>query len=118
MTLMVDGFIRVSVKEFMETRFVHHMSWEDDELRDELQGLGVNATAAGYCEWKSHAAPGISIGWTWFRLAGRRRPLLGPEGLRSNLMLRCANGYDMGSNISHNLMISWLSCLAWERQCP
>lgn len=118
MGLIVDGLIRISVQEFLDLTFIHHMSWVDETLKEELLALGVKATSAGYCEWKSTEAPQVSIGWTWFRLECQQHPLLGPDGLRTNLMLRCVNGYDMGREVSENLLVTWLSCSAWQSHCP
>ncbi|WP_434153525.1 DUF4902 domain-containing protein [Pseudomonas sp. JZ134] len=117
--LAPDHFIRMSYKEFSDVTFYQYMAWMDMDLVEELQSLGIDAASAGFCEWASTThSPSISIGWTWFRQSSIGSPYLAPGGISTNLMLRCATGYDLGPRATEELLISWLSRQNWQSGIP
>jgi hypothetical protein len=117
--LAPDHFIRMSYKEFSNVTFYQYMAWLDTDLLEELNSLGIEAISAGFCEWASITnCPTISIGWTWFRQSSMGFPFLAPGGISTNLMLRCATGYDLGPRATEELLISWLSRQNWQHEIP
>jgi hypothetical protein len=109
-----DGYIRLSLASLAALRFVHLFSHVDDEFRDELQAQTLPVYCAGYSEWQSETQPAISLGWGWFIQSVWGDLLLAPGGVRSNLMLVSAHGYDLGPADTSELLGGWLQELDWQ----
>jgi hypothetical protein len=111
-----DGYIRLSLANVSAMPFLHLFSEVNDDLLEELQLQlqAVPARLAGFSEWKSNTSPAISIGWGWFIHSRTNRVCLAPDGVRSNVMLIDALGYDLGALKTSNLFCSWLSNFEWQ----
>lgn len=94
---------------------LHHLFSEvDDDFLEELRGQTLPAQSAGYSEWKSDTCPAITIGWGWFIHSRTNRICLALDGVRSNVMLIDALGYDLGPLKTSNLFCSWLNDFDWQ----
>jgi hypothetical protein len=113
-TTSPDGYIRLPFADFMTLPFMHLFSENDAVFLVELQAQTVPARLAGFSEWKSRSTPTISLGWGWFVHAQSDQILLAPDRVRSNLMLRDARGYDLGSLKTSELLSTWLSAFDWK----
>ena len=114
-----DGYIRLTYEAFCLLRFLPHMAWDDNELRDELLQEGHPVSRAGYCEWTAPAAPHdmrpdrmISLGWAWMEVPDRRL-LLVPYGIQSNVMLVSDGRTDLGTSATHEMLAGWLDLQHW-----
>jgi hypothetical protein len=114
-----DGYIRLTYEAFCQLRFLPHMAWDDNELRDELLDEGMPVTRAGYCEWTAAARPHdgrpghmISLGWAWMEAVGQRL-LLVPHGIQSNIMLVSDDRADLGTWATQHALSGWLSTQPW-----
>ncbi|MEO8802436.1 MAG: DUF4902 domain-containing protein [Rudaea sp.] len=110
-----DGYIRLTYQHFCSLRFSKRITFNDDDLRQELLAMDLPATEAGYCEWldADHQAQ-ISIGWAWFTSASDAVQRLAPGGISCNVMLTSADGNDLGSIRTGELLNRWLSNCAWR----
>jgi hypothetical protein len=113
-TLSPDGYIRLPLASLSSLSFVHLYSDSDDVFLDELKSHTIPARSAGFTEWKSDAAPSISLGWGWFIHSQTERMMLAPDGVRSNVMLIDAHGYDLGPIKTSNLFCTWLAAFEWQ----
>jgi hypothetical protein len=111
-----DGYIRLRLASLNTLTFVHLFSESDAGFLHELQSQTVPAIAAGFSEWKTMTDPVISIGWGWFIHEDSERMLLAPDGVRSNVMLIDARGYDLGSQRTSTLFGTWLSSFEWQSE--
>lgn len=111
--LSPDGYIRLPLADFMEFSFLHFYSESDADLLQELRAKTIPARLAGFTEWKSESSPTISIGWTWFIHDKSNAILLAPDRVRSNLMLRDVQGYDLGPQNTAELLSAWLNIFNW-----
>lgn len=93
---------------------LHLFSEVDGGLLEELRIQAVPARSAGFSEWKSDTSPAISIGRGWFIHSRSNRVCLAPDGVRSNVMLIDALGYDLGALKTSTLFCSWLSNFEWQ----
>lgn len=109
-----DGYIRLPLASLNALSFVHLFSDSDADFLQELKEQTVPARAAGFSEWKSDTNPTISLGWGWFIHSESERILLAPDGVRSNVMLIDAHGYDLGPIQTSNLFCSWLDAFEWQ----
>lgn len=122
--MILDGYIRLTYKAFLDLRFERREVWEDEDLRMELVREGASATRAGYCEWTAHRTrppahePKLaSLGWTWIeRHGGAPTPI--EDGLSSNIMLLCDGSYDLGAEETCRLLHRWLSDQPWQEELP
>ncbi|RJG07419.1 DUF4902 domain-containing protein [Noviherbaspirillum cavernae] len=109
-----DGYIRLPLASLNALSFVHLFSEGDDDFLQELRAQTVPACSAGFSEWKSDTSPPISLGWGWFIHSQSHRMLLAPDGIRSNVMLIDAHGYDLGPGKTSNLFCMWLNAFDWQ----
>jgi hypothetical protein len=109
-----DGYIRLSLAALSSAPLVHLFSTVDHHFLQELLEQAVPARSAGFSEWKTATAPEISIGWGWFVHDKLGRLFLAPDGIRSNVMLIDALGYDLGAVKTSNLFCTWLSIFEWK----
>lgn len=109
-----DGYIRVRLASLNALSFVHLYSESDTDFLHELKTQTVPARDAGFSEWKSDTHPAISLGWGWFIHSQSERMLLAPDGIRSNVMLIDASGYDLGPIQTSKLFCTWLSDFEWQ----
>jgi hypothetical protein len=109
-----DGYIRLSLASLSSLSFLHLFSATDQDFLEELLVQTIPARAAGFTEWKSETHPCVSIAWGWFIHSRSERLLLAPEGIRSNVMLIDAHGYDLGSTKTSSLFSSWLNAFEWQ----
>ncbi|WP_158598066.1 DUF4902 domain-containing protein [Noviherbaspirillum saxi] len=109
-----DGYIRLRLASLNALSFVHLFSECDTGFLRELQAQTIPAIAAGFSEWKTMTDPVISIGWGWFIHGDSECMLLAPDGVRSNVMLIDAHGYDLGSQRTSTLFGTWLSSFEWQ----
>jgi hypothetical protein len=112
-SLSPDGYIRLSIASLGSVPLQHLYSAVDGNFLEELHEQTVPARSAGFCEWQSATAPEISIGWGWFVHDRTDRLLLAPDGVRSNIMLIDAVGYDLDNVKSAHLFYTWLSMFDW-----
>jgi hypothetical protein len=89
-------------------------SESDADFLQELKAQTIPASAAGFSEWKSDNDPAISLGWGWFIHSQSNRMLLAPDGVRGNVMLIDALGYDLGPRKTSSLFGTWLSVFEWQ----
>lgn len=109
-----DGYIRLPLASLNALSFVHLYSESDEAFLEELKAQTIPARSAGFSEWKSTTAPAISLGWGWFIHSQREHMMLAPDGVRSNVMLIDAHGYDLGPIKTSNLFCTWLSTFEWQ----
>lgn len=114
-----DGYIRLTYEAFRQLRFVPQMTWDDNELRDELLEEGLWISRAGYCEWTAPAGlhdtrPNrmISLGWAWMEAADQQL-LLVPHGIQSNVMLVSHDRMELGTSATHKMLAGWLGEQHW-----
>jgi hypothetical protein len=112
--LSPDGYIRLPLASLNAMSFVHLFSQSDDEFLRELREQTVPACSAGFSEWKSDTEPPISLGWGWFVHCQSHDLLLAPDGVRSNVMLIDAHGYDLGAMKTSHLFGMWLNAFDWR----
>lgn len=111
-----DGYVRITFAEFCALSMRRHMVWQDVDLRTELCEQGIEAVAAGYCEWVSlHYRPQVSLGWAWFKSAPGSSVMLAPGGISANIMLCTDNGQDLGTQHTADLLLGWLSSQSWQQ---
>lgn len=113
-TLSPDGYIRLPLASLNSLSFVHLFSESDEDFLDELRAQTIPARAAGFSEWKSDTDPAISLGWGWFIHSRSERIMLAPDGVRSNVMLIDAHGYDLGPRKTSSLFSTWLGAFEWQ----
>jgi hypothetical protein len=120
--VILDGYIRLTYKAFLDLRFEKREAWEDENLRMELAGEGTWARRAGYCEWiatREQPPPYeprlASLGWTWIQGHENRATLLA-DGLSSNIMLISDGAYDLGLVETQKLLSRWLSEHPWQTE--
>lgn len=113
-SLSPDGYIRLPLASLNRLPFVHLYSDSDPDFLDELRAQTVPARSAGFSEWKSDTSPAISVGWGWFIHSQNERMLLAPDGVRSNVMLIDAHGYDLGPAKTSSLFCTWLASFNWQ----
>ncbi|HVK93725.1 MAG TPA: DUF4902 domain-containing protein [Noviherbaspirillum sp.] len=109
-----DGYIRLPLGRLSALSFVHLFSESDADFLQELKAQTIPASAAGFSEWKSDNDPAISLGWGWFIHSQSNRMLLAPDGVRGNVMLIDALGYDLGPRKTSSLFGTWLSVFEWQ----
>lgn len=112
--LSPDGYIRLRMANLHRLRFIHLFSESDTGFLQELKSQTVPASSAGFSEWRSESDPSVSVGWGWFIHHDSRRLLLAPDGIRSNVMLIDAHGYDLGPRKTSVLFGTWLEDFEWE----
>jgi hypothetical protein len=111
-----DGYIRLPLASVIALSFAHLFSDSDEEFLQELQAQTIPASSAGFSEWQSETTPVISLGWGWFIHSQSRQMMLAPDGVRSNVMLIDAFGYDLGAVKTSNLFCTWLSSFEWQNK--
>lgn len=109
-----DGYIRLPLASLHSLSFEHLFSESDADFLQELKAQTIPARSAGFSEWKSNTSPAISLGWGWFIDHRSDRMLLAPDGVRSNVMLIDAYGYDLGPMKTSSLLCTWLSAFEWQ----
>jgi len=109
-----DGYLRMRFVDLCGLTFVHLFSSYDETLLDALHTEGVCAATAGISEWKSETDPEVSLGWDWFVDSSSGRLLPVRKGVRSNLMLLDAKGYDLGPGATACLCAAWLGVFEWQ----
>jgi hypothetical protein len=109
-----DGYIRISLASMCTVPFLHLFSEFDYDFLEELLGQTVPAHSAGFSEWRSATFPAISVGWGWFIHSRSHRLCVAPDGVRSNVMLIDALGYDLGAAKTSNLFSTWLNDFEWQ----
>ena len=122
--MILDGYIRLTYKAFLELRFDKHEAWEDEDLRMELVQEGTSAMRAGYCEWTAsrdyapaHEPKLASVGWTWIEgIGGDTTPIV--DGLSSNIMLLSEQSYDLGVEETQRRLHRWLAERPWQAELP
>ena len=109
-----DGYVRLRLEDLSAVSFFHLFSESDSDFLQELRTLTIPASAAGFSEWTSNTNPVISLGWGWFIHNQSNQVLLAPDGVRSNVMLVDASGYDLGPLKTSSLFCMWLSAFEWK----
>lgn len=109
-----DSYIRLTFNELARTNFTHLVSSPDEEVNRTLDVAGMSYTLGGYTEWSSHGNPAISIGWDWYIEKPSQKILIAPDEVRSNLMLRTRYGYDMGQDMTSDILKLWTESIAWK----
>ena len=112
--LSPDGYIRLSLTSLNELSFTHLFSEHDDAFLNELREKTVPARLAGFSEWRSDTDPSVSLGWGWFIHDQSDLMMLAPDGVRSNVMLLDAQGYDLGPMRTSDLFCTWLNIFPWQ----
>lgn len=109
-----DGYLRMRLADLQPLDFEHLLSYHDAGLCAELLALGMPARLAGFTEWASVSTPAVSLAWGWYVASRSRAVLLAPDGVRSNVMLIDAQGYDLGPKRTSELLHAWLHGLPWR----
>lgn len=109
-SLAPDQLVRLSYAELNGLSFRPSLAWVDTSLTVELKELGLLVAYAGYSEWECQGiAPKLSIGWSWFKETFSGKAFIAPGGISCNIMLRSPRGYDLGAEITQQLLLVWLS---------
>ena len=114
LALSPDGYIRLPLTSLNRLSFVHLFSYHDDAFLEELRAQTIPARLAGFSEWKSDTEPAVSLGWGWFIHEDFDWLMLAPDGVRSNVMLLDAYGYDLGAMRTSDLFCTWLHAFPWQ----
>lgn len=111
-----EGYIRMTFADFCTLPMQRHLIWQDSQLVEELREQGVDALAAGYCEWVSAIGePKVSLGWAWFLASTASAVMLAPGGISCNVMLCAESGHALGVQQTSALLLDWLSSQRWQR---
>jgi hypothetical protein len=115
--LCQDGYVRMTFVAFKQTEMAHLFSGIDED-RPSTDGAGANfSSITGYTEWISNSVPAITIGWDW-KLTGiqgtARFIHTGVPG--SNLMFLDQHSHDLGSELTRQLLVSWLEDFNWQTE--
>lgn len=112
-----DGYIRLTYQHFCSLRFSKRITFNDDDLRQELLAMDLPVAEAGYCEWvdADYRAP-VSIGWAWFVTDSDHAQHIAPGGVSCNIMFTAADGSDLGPIRTGELLNRWLSNCAWRER--
>ncbi|WP_424192122.1 DUF4902 domain-containing protein [Ampullimonas aquatilis] len=114
LTLSPDGYIRLTFDRFQHLELEHVCSSIDSEVGSLLTENAIPFANSGFTEWQSHTTPVISLGWDWYEDATNHKMLVAPSTIRSNVMLRDKNGYDLGPAMTSMLLHTWLSSFDWQ----
>ncbi|MNG03718.1 hypothetical protein D3C84_868090 [compost metagenome] len=118
-SLAPDQLVRLSYAELSGLSFQPSLAWVDTSLTVELKELGLPVAYAGYSEWECQGfVPKLSIGWSWFKETFSGKALIAPGGISCNIMLRSPRGYDLGADITQQLLLTWLSRQRLKSQLP
>ena len=110
-----DGYVRLTFPQLCRLKFDKRQMFIDEELLQELLDQNIPALDAGYCDWLDDSTSvQISVGWAWFTIRRNPSRVLAPGGVSSNVMLMSADGSDLGTNRTDELLQAWLSARAWE----
>jgi Domain of unknown function (DUF4902) len=110
-----DGYVRLTFPQLCRLKFDKRQMFTDEELLQELLDQNIPALDAGYCDWLDvSTSVQISVGWAWFTIRKNPSRVLAPGGVSSNVMLTSADGSDLGTNRTDELLQAWLSARAWE----
>lgn len=109
-----DGYIRLTYSCLQQLPLQHMYSEVDAGVVTHLAAHAIHSSAAGFTEWQSATSSTLSIGWDWYLDDQSERLSISPEPVRSNLMLRDSSGYDLGPNMTSNLLRNWLLSLDWQ----
>ncbi len=112
--LSPDGYIRLPFSTFSSLPFVHLFTEQDDGLQDELLEQAILTESAGFSECITNTTPSISLGWAWYMHGESNCLLLAPEPVRSNVMIIDMHGYDVGPNVTSDLISHWLQFCDWQ----
>lgn len=110
----LDGYVRLPFSDLSRLSFLHLCSENNEEFLQELRAKKIPARLAGFTEWKCDSMLPVSIGWAWFVHDCSDKVLLAPDPVRSNLMLRDAQGYDLGPRNTSEILAVWLHGFSWE----
>lgn len=108
-----DGFQRLTTMALYRTHLSHlnseFLASGSPELRSD--------SSCGLTEWSGEYEGNLlSLGWDWRRLDDGA--LVGDFdcGIRTNVMLTCAKGYDLGQEQTASLMMSHICSLPWQAE--
>ncbi|WP_397458441.1 DUF4902 domain-containing protein [Pseudomonas asplenii] len=118
-SLAPDQLVRLSYPELIDLSFQPYLAWIDTSLTAELKEFGLPVAYAGYSEWECQdSAPKLSISWNWFKEAFSGKVLIAPGGISCNIMLRTPRGYDLGPDMTQQLLLVWISRQGLECKLP
>ncbi len=118
-SLAPDQLVRLSYPELIGLSFQPCLAWIDTSLTAELKEFGLPVAYAGYSEWECQdSAPKLSISWNWFKEAFSGKVLIAPGGISCNMMLRSPRGYDLGSDMTQQLLFIWISRQGLQCRLP
>ena len=108
-----DGFQRLTTMALYRTHLSHLNS---DFLASGSPDLR-SGSSFGLTEWSGEYEGNLlSLGWDWQRLDDGALVSDFDCGIRTNVMLTCAKGYDLGQDQTASLMMSHICSLPWQSE--
>lgn len=99
--------------------FSQRLTFEDQELCQELHDRGFSALRAGFCDWLDVSrGVEICVGWAWFESIDDCGLKLAPGGFSTNVRLLEGDGSALAVNHAERLLAFWLSQSNWNRATP
>ena len=110
------GYVYLTYSQLQEVNLVHLISGMDEDGPDQLDEA-IATAITGYTEWISEGKVTITVGWDW-----QMRP--DQQGVRlyrvsepsSNLMLRNADGVDLGHKKTAVLLETFIDEFNWQSE--
>jgi len=102
-----DGYLRVPLKN------LPILNWQANYW---LTDVADDLYSCGEIEWSAHReAEVLSLGWDW-RRDGTQRPHIHVEaGLRTNIWVQDAQGYDLPYQDSQACLLRVIEQLSWQK---
>lgn len=108
-----DGYLRLTPLTLYRTKFAHLYS----EPIPIEQTPAAATICAGTTEWScDQNGEALSLSWDWRRIDDGAIVMDGVRGLRSNMMLTCEKGYDLGDERTEALLTDHIASMPWQTE--
>lgn len=108
-----NGYVRLSYADLQAVRLIHWISGLDEAPATTISRGAILTVITGYTEWVGDSV--ITIGWDWRMDAAHNSVLLHRSGKpRSNVMIRDAQGADVGPVKTIALLEAFIDALEWQ----
>ena len=110
-----NGYVRLSYAELQAVRLIHRISGLDEAPATTVPGGATLTVITGYTEWVGDSV--VTIGWDWRMDAAHNSVLLyRTSEPRSNVMIRDAQGADVGPVKTIALLETFIDALEWQSE--
>lgn len=108
-----DGYLRLTTLTLYRTKFTHLYS---EPLPIQEAAIGTTL-CGGTTEWSCDMdGETLSLSWDWRRIDDGAIVMDGTHGLRSNMMMTCEKGYDLGDEHTDALLTEHIARLHWQAE--